>query len=110
MVLGRRGYRQLLLGSVRKTLSAKDTPLLPQPQQRSLYLYWVGEGGDAVRYAIWLRRRKGRLQSLLLNYKTVCSALSSRGSYCAVESLKVVAGSFWLRAKSLILHKPIKVL
>lgn len=50
MVSGRRGYRQLL-GSVRKTLSAKDTPLLPQPHQRSLYLSWVGEDGDAGWYA-----------------------------------------------------------
>lgn len=52
MVLGCRGYSQLQ-PSVRKTLSAKDTPLLPQPQQQGLYLYWVGEGGDAVRYATW---------------------------------------------------------
>lgn len=84
MVLGRRGYRQLILGSVRKTLSAKDTPQLPQPQQRSLYLYWVGEGGDAERYATWLRGRKSRLQ----NFAEVCSGTSSRGSYCAAESLR----------------------
>lgn len=110
MVLGRRGYRQLLLVSVRKTLSAKDTPLLPQPQQRSLYLYWVGEGGDAVRYATWLSGRKSRLQNFASQLqKSLFSPLLQRELlYC--RELKVVAGSSWIRAKRLILHKPIKVL
>lgn len=104
MVLCRRGYRQRALGSVRKTLSAKDTPPLPQPQQQTLHLCWVGEGGDAGRYATQSRGRKSRLQTLLLDYRTLCLALSSRGSYCTVPD------SSGLPAKNLRLHKPIKVL
>lgn len=110
MVLGRRGYRQLILGSVRKTLSAKDTPQLPQPQQHSLYLYWVGEGGDAERYATWLRGRKSRLQNFASQLqRSLFRHLLQRELPCC-RGFKVIAGSSWLRANSLILHKPIKVL
>lgn len=55
-------------------------------------------------------KKEKKQTAKLLNYSTVCSALSSRGSYCTVESVKVGAGSSWLRASCLILHKPITVL
>lgn len=108
--LGRRGYRQLLLSPVRKTLSAKDTPLLPQPQHPSLYLYWVGEGGDAVRYATWLKERKSRLQNFAPELQnSLFSPLLQRELLYYTE-VTMVTDFPWLKAEGVTLHKPIKVL
>lgn len=117
MVLGHRGYRQLLPGSVRKNLSAKDTPRLPQPHQPSLYLYRVGEDGDAGKICNMVKKKKKKKKQQTLRSKTLllCCLKSLLSRFLQRELLccrefKVVAGSCWLLAKSLILHKPIKVL
>ena len=57
-----------------------------------------------------VKKKEEKQTAKLPNYTTVCAALSSRGSYCTVESVKVGAGSSWPGANCLILHKPITVL
>lgn len=106
MVWGSGGYRQLL-GSGRKTLCAKDTTWWPQPHQRRLYSRWVGVDGEAGRYATYFRRRKRRLQNFASLFQFFFfRPLLQRELLCLCR----VEGGPRLRAKSSILHKPIKVL
>lgn len=88
MVLGRRGYRQLLLGSVKEDpLCQRYTTVTTATTVKPVLTLGGGGWGCSKVCNMVKREKKQTAELLLLNYGAVCLALSSRGSYCTLQSV-----------------------